>query len=126
MRRLIFPLLGALALAGCSSSSGPAGGGDSFAADIQPIFDLRCAGCHGGNGGLDLSPGLAYGNLVSVQSQGYAPMMRVQPGDPENSVLYGKVSGSTFGDRMPLGQEPLTAGQIESIRAWIAAGALND
>jgi len=111
----------------CTSSSDPAAAdGGVYAADIQTIFTARCVTCHGLNGDLDLSSGVSYGNLVSVESAGYAPYMRVQPGDPDNSVLYGKVSGSAFGDRMPLGQPPLTEAGIDDIRQWIADGALSD
>jgi mono/diheme cytochrome c family protein len=111
---------------GCSSISGPTGGGDgvAFSANVQPIFDLNCVACHGASGGLDLSPALSYANLVSVESFGYSPHMLVQPGDPANSVLYGKVTGDSYGNRMPRGFGPLSDSEIEIIRLWIEEGAL--
>jgi len=58
-------------------------------------------------------------------------MLRVDPGNPENSFLITKLTLSTsfdvrFQSRMPLGGEPLSAAQIEQIRAWILRGALAD
>src|SRR5712664_3848620 len=40
----------------------------SFCRDIQPIFNARCTNCHNPNttrGGLDLSAGNSYANLVN-------------------------------------------------------------
>lgn len=96
----------------------------SFSGDVQPIFDAHCGGCHPPNGGLDLSPAGSYANLVSVVSSGYAPSMRVQPGDPFNSVLYGKASGESFDGAMP--PVNLSGSQVEAILLWIQEGALDN
>lgn len=130
-------LLGGLVLAvgACSDHGtapvdpGGAGGGTavSFAADLQPVFTATCTGCHGpgGEGGLNLSAGVAHGNLVGVAAVGHAGQ-RVVAGDPDQSVLYLKISGAAaVGDRMPLGGA-LDAGTIEKVRQWIAAGALDN
>jgi hypothetical protein len=48
---------------------------------------------------------------------------RVAPGDAAASVLYRKVSGEALcGSPMPPGA-PLSAAQIDAVRAWIDAGA---
>jgi hypothetical protein len=96
------------------------------------IFNLNCAlsGCHIGSnpaGGLNLSEGIAYGNLVGVSSQEVSALQRVNPGDPDNSYLVIKLEGTDSrlqGERMPRGREPLTQEQINVIRQWIADGAL--
>ncbi len=98
----------------------------SFARDIQPIFDLSCTGCHGGTSGLFLEPGSSYGNLVNVTSFGYAPAKRVAPFDPNNSVLYRKLAGTGFGQRMPQGQPPLPPAQVDKVKNWILEGARNN
>ena len=99
----------------------------SFANDIQPIFNAKCVGCHGGSGGLILTTGNAYGNLVNVTSQGYAPTPRVTPDDLTNSVLYGKITNSgNYGGLMPQGGPALTTAQINSIQQWILQGAVNN
>ena len=79
--------------------------------------------------GLVLEPRVSYGDLVNVvpanpvaASRGW---LRVTPGDPDESFLYVKLvsASGALGGRMPLGQAPLPADQIELVRAWILAGA---
>ncbi|MEZ4388155.1 MAG: hypothetical protein R3D98_11365 [Candidatus Krumholzibacteriia bacterium] len=100
----------------------------SFATDIQPVFDARCVDCHGlgGFAGLDLRPGLSLPDLVGITATESA-LVRVAPGDPDNSWLYLKIAGQqNVGDRMPLGGDPLPADTIGLVRTWIAEGALDN
>lgn len=103
----------------------------SYAAQIQPIFTSSCAvaGCHEGafpTGGLVLTSGTSYGNLVNVVSSGYAPAVRVVPADTSASVLFHKVKGTgVYGPQMPAFGS-LTAAEIRLIILWIAAGAPNN
>lgn len=97
------------------------------------IFNSSCAisGCHlGANSprGLDMSPGESWSNLVNVQSSGLPTTIRVVPGDPDNSYLIMKMEGAPgiVGLQMPQGRDPLSDSQIEAIREWIAAGALDN
>ncbi len=97
------------------------------------IFTPSCAksGCHAGSSpqqGMNLSAGQTFGNIVAVASQEAPPLNRVQPGDPDNSYLVQKIEGTaSVGGRMPLDGPPfLSNAQIQSIRAWIAAGAENN
>jgi len=97
----------------------------SYSRQVAPILAMNCHACHGANpeslaGGLstrtwaDLSKG---GNLGSA----------IVPGVPERSALYQFVSGARGeAHRMPLGGPPLTAAQIDLIRKWILAGAVED
>jgi hypothetical protein len=110
----------------------PDGPGDatvSFARDIQPIFDGHCIGCHRplGEADLDLRASVSYDNLVNRPSRNYPPALRVVPGDPTNSVMFGKVSDSgQFGGPMPQpggGSPPVPPEGIEKIRTWILEGA---
>lgn len=111
-------------LSACSTDSPTGGDGVSFSAEVQPIFDADCGTCHPPAGGLDLSPAGSYSNLVSVVSTGYVPFMRVQPGDPYSSVLYGKASGESYPGAMP--PVNLSAMEIETILLWIQEGALDN
>ncbi len=113
-----------LLLPACSGDSPTGGDGVSFSAELQPIFDANCGACHPPAGGLDLSPAGSYSSLVSVVSTGYAPSMRVQPGDPYISVLYGKASGESYSGAMP--PVNLSALEIETILLWIQEGALDN
>jgi len=99
------------------------------------IFGPRCATqyCHSAqtkSGNLILEAGQAYGNLVGVTPTNPAArsagMRRVDPRAPDNSFLIVKLtqpSSATFGSRMPLIGTPLSEAEIESVRAWIEAGA---
>ncbi len=123
-----------LAVAGCSDNgTDPTTGGGtgttvSFAADLQPVFNQSCNGCHGagGFGGLDLTAAVSWANLVGIESMGYAPTQRVVSGNPEQSVLYLKIIGdASVGNRMPLGGA-LDLDTMEQFRVWIAQGAQNN
>jgi hypothetical protein len=54
--------------------------------------------------------------------------VNIKPGDPDNSYLVRKVQGSAgiSGVRMPDLRTPLTQAQIDAIRSWVTAGALNN
>jgi hypothetical protein len=95
----------------------------SFSADVQPIFNNRCAvsGCHIGptpEADCDLSEGNSHANLVNVKATRF-PGQRVTPGSPSGSVLYLLVDGGA----MPQTGDDLSANQIDIIRRWIAEGA---
>lgn len=94
------------------------------------IFSIHCAvsGCHLGSTaplGLDLSEGLAWGNTVNVASGERPGLLRINPGNPDNSYLVNKIEGASdiVGERMPRGRDPLSAEQINTIREWITEGA---
>jgi uncharacterized protein YjdB len=103
----------------------------SFSTQVQPIFTTSCAraGCHttpSPQENMNLSAGNAYAAIVNVPSNQVA-LMRVLPGDPDNSYLVQKIQGGAGITRMPADGPPfLTAGQIQLIRDWIAAGAQNN
>ena len=102
--------------------------GPTLAGLQDNIFTPFCIQCHTGAAaplGLALDAGVAYRDLVGVQSAGYPEMVRVSPGQPEASYLMWKVEGRTgiVGSRMPLGLGPLSAEQVAAIRGWIQAGA---
>ncbi len=94
------------------------------------IFTPRCSGCHtGGGGGLPTSMNLSStaataAALINVNSIEEPTQKRVNPGAPNNSYIITKLSGTqTVGQRMPLGGPFLTQTEIDSVRAWIQAGA---
>lgn len=131
---LAAPVL-ALLLYGCAGDGPPPApvGGD-YDMIQQEIFNPHClsAGCHNGTaqaGGLNLTAGVSYGDLVGVTPTNAdadaAGLQRVTPFEPDNSFLLVKLTGPAPGEgaRMPQGMSPLPASDIEMIRAWIAEGA---
>ena len=110
--------------------------GATFATVQRKVFaGCTAPSCHGagGAGGLVLSPGEAYANLVGVPASNPAAqaagLLRVAPGDPTNSFLLRKLTGALGGAEgapMPFGGAPLSASSIDLVRRWIAAGATAD
>jgi hypothetical protein len=113
---------------------GTTGDAVSFAADIQPLLTTACAvsGCHTGGAraeDLDLRSGMAHGDLVGVPaSQCSDGRRRVDPGNPDDSYLIDKILGVDLcsGSIMPKGGRELTSAEIQIMRDWVAAGALED
>lgn len=118
----------------CTECSCLNGATATLSADVQPIFDQRCASatCHGGaapKAQLNLTAGSSHGQLVGVATnQCSGSKVRVTAGDPGASYLVNKLTGigMCFGTAMPKSTTKLTQAQLESIVAWICAGAQND
>ena len=113
----------------------------TFSSIQKEIFDttdssgrLACTTCHSSVGripsaGLDLTAGGSYTRLVGVSSVERPGVLRVAPGDPDNSYIVHKLEGgpNIVGARMPRGTGPyLSDGQMLVIRRWIAEGAANN
>src|SRR5437773_4701088 len=109
-------------------------GAVTFATIQQTILTATCAtaSCHGtaAAGGLSLSAGAAYANLVGAPASNPAAQaagkLRVVPGDPDASFLIAKLVGQLTpaeGSPMPLVGAPLTPAQLDMLRRWIAGGA---
>lgn len=79
---------------------------------IRALLQRRCSSCHPGQGQFDVS------DYDEVRR-------RVQPGDPNGSLLVKRLEG-TIQPQMPLGGTPLPPEQISVIRRWIADGAQPD
>ena len=85
-----------------------------LASQVQAILKSRCADCHSdgvNEGGFGYA--LSRRRLVR-QTNGL-----VVPGSPDDSLLYEQIQD----DKMPQGDDPLTAAEKDTVRRWIAAGA---
>jgi hypothetical protein len=96
---------------------------------VKDRIDRICAntdGCHGGGsaGMMALAPGHEFQSMIGVVSFEMPPVLRVKPGDPEQSYVYRKLAceGGIVGNCMPLGfaLEPDT---VRIFHDWIEAGA---
>lgn len=131
---------------GIGGSGGSAGSGQATFTQVKAVVFGSCAGsgapgpmtCHGSapyQGNLDLFSDGAFTNLVGVPADIDGTLIRVIPGDPENSFLYRKLINDlpqdlSLGDPMPMGEaimwSELPSDQIQLLYDWIAAGAENN
>jgi hypothetical protein len=138
MKRAFCAIAAAVLLAAETLAAPPAA--VSFRRDVSPLFVKKCAYCHmkeGPSAGLILEPRFAYAMIVNVPST-QSPLKRVLPGEPEQSYLLLKMqdrhrAAGGSGTKMPMfpggvGVGILTAApaEIALLRAWIAAGALDN
>ena len=96
----------------------------SFANDVLPIFQQRCAECHGAtdeNGEVRTEVSLnllEYERVMAGSEFGTV----IEAGDPANSFLLDMIIDGT----MPEQGDPVPEEEIAIIRAWIEAGAPNN
>jgi mono/diheme cytochrome c family protein len=94
----------------------PKAGAPAFNADVRPLFKAYCTECHGEaekpKGGLDL-------RLQRFTLKGGKNGPAVVAGKPDVSLLLERVASG----EMPPGKKKLSAGEIELLKKWIAAGA---
>ena len=109
----------------------PVSFGIDYATEVKPLWSsYGCIGCHNGNnaaGGLDLGGAqvseLCY--LLGVPATADATLLRVEPADARNSLLYQKIGCNDppgFLGRMPPGT-PMSAIDQALVYDWIAEGA---
>jgi cysteine-rich repeat protein len=106
----------------------------------QAIFEnhgCTANACHGNgqSGGLDLRAENAYDALIDMPSSVDPARHRIEPGDPQRSVLFLKLAEKTLPDQyppaelgvgtpMPLGPVPgLSEDELEALRRWIYGAA---
>ncbi len=95
-----------------------------FGRQIRPLLAEKCFSCHGldeEKRESDLRMDTKDGLFAPVESGGVA----IVPGDLEKSVLYQRLVTDDEDERMPPAdaEKQLTAGEIDLIKRWIAAGA---
>ena len=119
----------AAATAGLLAGSGvPARAGEaqvSFNRDVRPILSEHCFSCHGPDPGsrkAGLRLDLRTGATATLKSGGVA----VVPGDLDASELYWRLIAEDEGERMPPpgSGKRLDPAQVETLRRWIAQGAV--
>jgi len=82
--------------------------------DVRPILQRQCQGCH--------QPSIKSGNLDLTTYEGFKAGGKR---GPTTGTLIAYVTGESK-PQMPLGQPPLAAADIATLRTWISAGAPND
>jgi len=125
------PEAGTGGLAGSGVGTTQSSGETPSFAQVFELLSDNCAGCHGtGQGGLTLrssDQSGAYTALVNASSVSCAGLMRVVPGDPDNSVLYLSIVHTVLpgceAPPMPSEFTSLDDADALIIRNWIAGGA---
>jgi hypothetical protein len=131
-----------IALAGCAGSgsgldangrpltstpSAPLPLAATFDSLQENIFTPICTACHIGASapqGLRLDSANSYALLVGVPSTEVPSILRVKPGDPDNSYIVQKLEGhAAVGAQMPFGGPYLPSSTIAFVRQWITDGA---
>jgi mono/diheme cytochrome c family protein len=114
----ILPLGIGLAVQSPEAVAAPQAGPVSFSRQIAPIFQAKCAECHGAEtqeAGLNLST-----YELAMKGSEYGTV--IEAGDADGSLLIEMVAAG----EMPQDSDPLPAEEIALIRAWIEAGATNN
>jgi hypothetical protein len=101
----------------------------NFTSIQTELFNKNCAlsGCHSGSfpaGGMDLTEGKAYQNIVSIKNSA-KDLNLIEPSNSTQSFIYQKVSSFDPGFVMPAAGR-LPQYTIDTLRVWIDAGALNN
>ena len=119
--------LAAALVALAATAASPAQQPVDFQRDVRPVLSRRCYACHGPDAQarkadlrLDRGEG-AHGAFAARDGR-----PAVVPGDVTSSELWHRVTSEDRAERMPprtAHQEPMTAGELATLRAWIEAGA---
>ncbi len=97
--------------------------GPDFSREVRPIISQRCFKCHGPD---EQMGGLRLDQRESATLPADSDSVAIVPGKPEASELLRRVTSHDVDEAMPPGESgsvPLAPKQVETLRAWIAAGA---
>ena len=90
----------------------------NLAQQANAIIEQHCETCHGEN--------RVFAEILSIQHPALIASGAVVPGDSDASEFYLRLlPNQPNHKRMPLGRDPLTPTEIDTVRRWIAAGAPN-
>ena len=123
-RTVTYLLLAGLAAAAGSAATLPSERVD-YNDDVRPILSDRCYSCHGPDQG-QRQAGLRLDRESGAFGAAASGAMPIVPGEPAKSGLLQRVTSADLARRMPptyMGHDPLSDGEIETLRRWIEQGA---
>ena len=85
----------------------------TYAAVISPIFDAQCRECHASNVAATLGGGTDFGDYLAIKNY-------------PSANLLGSIEHAPGYDAMPKGRAKISECDIERIKAWMAAGELEN
>lgn len=95
----------------------------SFVRDVAPMLVGRCAGCHGDKRNAG---GYRVHTFEFLQKTGASGKAMIVAGQPDKSELLRRLITADEDERMPQADDPLSPGDIQSVRQWIKEGAQFD
>ena len=110
-------------LCALASPAGAFAADPAFLTDVAPVLVSRCASCHNGakaRGDYKLN---TFDNLLQPGASG---ANAVVPGKPDESELYKRLVAENPKERMPPGDDALSADEIAVVKRWIVAGGKFD
>ena len=114
-----WPILLMAALAG---ANGPSRGGEPkvrFLDQVAPILVRKSQSCHDAKKALGGYRVDTYGQLMAESEAG----RMVEPGKPDDSILFMLIESNEPTGRMPKNADPLPASEVATLRRWIEEGA---
>lgn len=127
VRAVFRPLLHralAAGIAGAVSAAAPVAVGDQpldFTRDARPILEQHCLRCHGG---IKQAGGVSLVERSGALAEGDSGVSAIVPGHPEQSELIRRIESDDDSERMPAGEDPLSAEDRRILHSWIAEGAV--
>lgn len=113
-----FVLASVLCLAGAARAEQPQSPSiPQFGRDIVPIFEQSCKPCH-----VDASMGKLRLDSEAALLRGGASGPAIVPGHSNDSLLIKRLLGLNDSPRMPMGGQPLSSAQMQTLRQWIDGG----
>lgn len=98
-----------------------------FYREVLPLLQARCTSCHQPAKAKDELVLSSHADLMRGKGEGDEREAVVVPFDPDASLLLSSVLGKDGeAPAMPEKGAPLSSGEVELLRRWIAAGALDD
>ena len=131
MKKPFFCFIILLLLIGCRNNH-PEVLKPTFSSISKLILSKKCAlhTCHSSafakeSADLELMNKSSYYDLVNVKSKTHPDILRIKPGDPDNSLIINRLDGTVI-VATPLERTSITEDEINIIRKWIKDGALNN
>lgn len=109
-----------MALAGALVVFWPRHAEVDFNRDVRPILNAECITCHGG---VKRSGGFGVLFREDALAVGESGRPGIVPGDPQRSEMIRRITHPDPSVRMPHEGEPLSRGEIGTLKRWIAQGA---
>src|SRR6202789_1319827 len=92
-----------------------------FEEEVRPIFVNNCYDCHSADS--KIAGGLRVDDHAGILKGGDTGAA-VVPGDPGKSLIINRINQTNPKRRMPKGDDPLTADEINILTTWIKDGAV--